>query len=222
MKITNKPVHLYFVRCIHVISGNEFGQQSAEYMAAYDIILIHVRKSNVYMGRVLLLGTLDHMQIQPANNQRPFLTENSIISCYKMIVLKRYVRSTGDAYFEVKYLVRKDCLTFDKESNLIERFRHLCSNTFTFVSRCNNPRIPITSFRLYSKKLLTREAIRVQYVDSLNLLRTRKAIDTEKYRYPCEWVRATLKTSLLLDHKFKESSQLLFLIGDIFECTFNA
>ena len=69
------------MRCIHVISGDEFGQQLTEYMATYDIILRHVSKSNVYMGGVLLLGTLDHMQIQPANNERPFLTENSIISC---------------------------------------------------------------------------------------------------------------------------------------------
>ena len=63
VKITNKPVQLYFVGCLHVISGDEFGQKLAEYMAKYDIILRNVRKSNVYMGGVLLLGTLDHMQI---------------------------------------------------------------------------------------------------------------------------------------------------------------
>ena len=50
-------------------------------MASYHIILRNVRKSNVYMRGVLLLGTLDHMQIQTANNQRSFLTENSILSC---------------------------------------------------------------------------------------------------------------------------------------------
>ena len=54
--------------------------------------------------------------------------DNSIISWYTMIVLKHYVRSTGDAYLEVQYLVRKDYLTFDKEPHLIERLIHLCSN----------------------------------------------------------------------------------------------
>ena len=152
------------------------------------------------------------MQIQPAKNQRPFLTANSIISCYKMVVLKHSVRSTGDAYLEVNSLVRKDYLTFDNERHLIERFRHLCSNISTFVSHWNDPRIPITAFRLYSKKLPTREAlhdyqnrIRVKYEDTPHLLRTRKAIDTEKSRYSHEWVRETFETSLLLDHKFKEA-----------------
>ena len=81
MKITNKPVELDFMRYLHVISGDEFCQQSAEYMASYYIILRNLRKSNVYMRGVLFLGTLDHMQIQTANNQRSFLTENSILSC---------------------------------------------------------------------------------------------------------------------------------------------
>ena len=88
-------------------------------MATYYVILRHVRKINVYMGGVLLLGTLDHMQIQPANNQHTFLTANSIIPCYKMVVLKHSVQSTGDAYLEVQYLVRKDYLKFDKEPHLI-------------------------------------------------------------------------------------------------------
>ena len=141
------------------------------------------------MGGVLPLGTLDHMQIQPANNQRLFLTSNSIILCYKMVVLKHSVRSTVDVYLEVRSLVRKDYLTFDKEPHLIERFRHLWSNIFTSMSHWNDPCIPITAFRVYSNKIPTREAlhdyqniIRVQYADSLNLLQTRKYIYTEKSR----------------------------------------
>jgi len=34
--------------------------------------------SDMYMGGVLVLGTLDHLQIQPSKNQHPFLTSNSI------------------------------------------------------------------------------------------------------------------------------------------------
>ena len=82
-------------------------------------------------------------------------------------------------------MVRIYYLTFDKEPHLIERFRYLCSDIFTFVSHWNEPRIPITAFRLYSKKLPTREAlhdyqnrISVQYEDTPYILRTRKAIDT--------------------------------------------
>uniref|UniRef100_A0A7S2S6V5 Uncharacterized protein n=1 Tax=Eucampia antarctica TaxID=49252 RepID=A0A7S2S6V5_9STRA len=64
-RIMNKTIQLNFVRSLHVICEDEFGQQSAEYMATYDILLRHVRKSNVHMGGMLILGTMDHMQIQP-------------------------------------------------------------------------------------------------------------------------------------------------------------
>ena len=121
-------------------------------MATYDIILRHVRKGNVYIGGVLLLGTLDYMQIKPAKNHRPFLTANSITSCYKMIFLKHSVQSTGDAYLEVQYLVRKDYLTFDKDPHLIEIFRYLCFKSCTFLSHWNDPHIIITPFRLYRKQ----------------------------------------------------------------------
>jgi hypothetical protein len=44
----------------------------------------------MFMGGVLLIGTLDHLQIQPING-RPFLTANAIIPGFKMIALKHSV-----------------------------------------------------------------------------------------------------------------------------------
>ena len=219
----NNPKQLDFIRSLHVIFGDEFGQQSAEYMATYDIILRHVRNSSIYIGGLLLIGTLDHLQIQPGKNQRPFFTSNSIISCYKMISLKQSVRSTGDLYLEVQSLVRKDYVTFDSQPHLIQRFRHICSDIFTFVDTWNDIRITPTTFRLYSKKLPTREAlkdyqnrIRREYEDRPNELRIRKSIDIEKSRYAHEWTRANDETSLDRDTKCKESSLLLFSVGAIF------
>lgn len=81
---------------------------------------------------------------------------------------------------------------------------------------------------MYSKKIPTREAlhdyqnrVRRQFEERTNELRTRKSVDVEKTIYSHEWVRATNETSLALDKKCKESSELLFSVGAIFECTFN-
>ena len=146
-----------------------------------------------------------------------------------MIFLKNSVRCSGDHYQEVQSLVRKDYLTFDREPNLIERFKDLSSNIFTFVTHWNDPIIPISAFHVYSKKLPSREAlrdhqnrIRLEYQDTPNNLCSRLAIDKEKSRYSHEWIRASHESSLALYHKCKASSQLLFSIGAIFECTFNA
>ena len=60
------------MRRIHVLCDDDFGQQSAENMATYDNIFFHVRKSDIYMEGVLIIGTLDHLQVQSSNRERPF------------------------------------------------------------------------------------------------------------------------------------------------------
>ena len=102
-----------------------------------------------------------------------------------MVVLKHSVWSTGDVYLEVQYLVHKDYLPFYKEPHIIERFRDLCYNIFTFLIHWNYPQIPITAFCLCGKKTPTREAIHeyqniisVKYEDTPHLSLTRKAIGT--------------------------------------------
>jgi hypothetical protein len=77
-KIERNSKMLNFLRSIHVLCGDEFGQQSAENMATYDIIFCFIRKSDIYMGGVLIIGTLYHLQIQPSNREQPFLFPNSI------------------------------------------------------------------------------------------------------------------------------------------------
>ena len=227
-KIERNAKMLNFLRSLHVLCGDEFGQQSAENMATYDIIFCHVRKSDIYMGGVLIIGTLDHLQIQPSNRERPFLLSNSILTCFKMIALQHSVRSTGDRYLEVQRLVCLDHTTFDQDPSLILKFRSLCSDIFTFVDNWNYPAIVPNTFRLYSKKLPTREALqdyqhRIRRIHSNNHsnMRTRRSIDVMKSRYSHEWIRANADISLLLDKLCKESATLIFTIGAIFECTFN-
>ena len=46
---------------------DELAQTSAEQIRAIDVILRHLRKSQIPFGGMLILGTMDHMQIQPIN-----------------------------------------------------------------------------------------------------------------------------------------------------------
>ena len=54
-----------------MILADEFGQLSSEFIGTIDIILCHLKRSNLMFGGVLLIGTLDHTQIQPWKG-RPF------------------------------------------------------------------------------------------------------------------------------------------------------
>ena len=212
---------------LHVIFADELGQISAEDISMYDIIFRHIRGSNMFMGGVLLIGTLDHLQIQPING-RPFLTANAIIPCFKMIALKHSVQATGSEYIELQSLVRKDYLEFDDNPNLMIRFRGICSRIFTFVDDWTDERITSQTFRVFSKRFPAKAALddfqfqlKQKYRENPTQLRYRKAEDCQKSRYSHDWRPAELDTSQLLDKKTREPQLLLFEVGLIYTCTFN-
>ena len=93
-KIQCNSVILNSILTLDVILADEFGQLSSEFIGTIDIILHHLRRSNLMFGGVLLIGTLDHTQIQPWKG-RPFLTSPQIIPCFEMVNLKHSVRTNN-------------------------------------------------------------------------------------------------------------------------------
>ena len=58
------------------------------------------------MGGILMIGTLDHLQIQPIDG-RLFILEHSISTCIKMFSLKRFVGASGDEIFKLQLIIQK-------------------------------------------------------------------------------------------------------------------
>ena len=212
---------------MHVIFADELGQISAEEFSVYDIILRNIRGSSTFMGGILLIGTLDHLQIQPING-RPFLTASVIIPCFKMIALKHSVRAVGSEYVELQSLVRKDYVEFDNNPDLLVRFREICSKIFTFVDSWDDDRITSQTFRVFSKKVPAKTALKDfqsklqnKYRENPSALPQRKSEDSQKSRYCHDWLPAEKETSEMLDKKCREPQLLLFEVGLIYTCTFN-
>eukprot|EP00957_Ditylum_brightwellii_P130117 9924812-Ditylum_brightwellii.AAC.1 len=44
--------------------ADEIGQMSSEFIQTIDIVLRQLRDNNIFLGGVLLIGTLDHTQIK--------------------------------------------------------------------------------------------------------------------------------------------------------------
>ena len=68
---------------------------SAVEITLYDYILRQVRGSNSFMGVILMIGTLDDLQIKPIDG-KPFLLACSIIPCIKIVSLKCSVCVSSD------------------------------------------------------------------------------------------------------------------------------
>lgn len=86
-KIEFDPPLLNFIQTLDVIFADELGQLSAEFVCTLNIILCRIRGNGNIFGGCLLIGTLDHTQIQPWDG-RPFLTSPLVIPAFDMVQLK--------------------------------------------------------------------------------------------------------------------------------------
>ena len=57
------------------------------------------------MGGILMIGTLDCLQIQPIYG-RPFLLAHSVIIFIQMVSLKCSVHESGDDFFGLQSIIR--------------------------------------------------------------------------------------------------------------------
>ena len=195
---------------------DEMGQVPSEILATIDIILRRVRDSNIYLGGVLMIFTMDHTQIQPIGG-RPILTSCHIITCFKMVALKHSVRASGDEVFtRIQKIARYTYRTFEEKPELIDEFISLCSDNFTFVDDWDDDGIPASTMRLYSKKVPAKDAAK-QFVErvrrQVNELdrKEKKAENVQKSRYSHQdWNLASQNTSSKLEQKLKEPTELLF------------
>ena len=227
-RMKRRPLSEDFVKSLHIIFADELGQLSAEDITVFDYILRQVRCSNLFMGGILLIGSLDHKQIQPIDG-RPFLLAHSVIPCIKTVALKHCVRATGNDYVELQSIIRKDYNEFDSNPELVQHFRDICSNIFTFVDNWDDEKITNETYRVFSKKFPGREALQIfqnrlcrKYNSNPSgNLRKRVSIDLQKSKIGHDWRTAGSDTSKILDQKFKENHTLYFEIGLIYQCTYN-
>ena len=73
------------------------------------------------MCGTLMIGTLDHLKIQPIDG-RPFIFSHPIITCIKTVSLKRSVSASWDGFFELQSIIQKYYNKFDSYQELIQRF----------------------------------------------------------------------------------------------------
>jgi predicted GIY-YIG superfamily endonuclease len=218
---------LHLILCIDVLICDEIGQLPADFFATIDMILRRIRDNSLYLGGVLLICTLDHLQIQAFTN-RPFLTSTHIISCFTMIALNHSVRAGNDINFmRIQQILRYSYKTLEDEPHLIEEFIELCSNHLTFDQDWNDQRIPTTAMRLYSKRIPAKEAAtdfanRIRRRYSTNELKEKTSDDVEKSQFSQqEWYTSSDRTTTALSQRLKEPRSLLFFRGAIYVCTFN-
>ena len=221
------PKKLEYLRSLQVLFFDEAGQVSDEMFAVIDIIFRRIKDSNIFMGGVLIIMSLDHSQLLPIEG-RPFLTSVHVIPCIKMVCLQHSIRANEDAQLQrIQEIARMNYRKFSEYPELVDEFVRLCSDSFTFVDSWDDPKITMSTMRLYSKRVPARDASkefvnRVRRRVEVGSRIERNAEDVMKNRYSHQdWRSASENVSTKLDQHLKEPQLLLFFKGAIYETTFN-
>ena len=140
-KLLRDPVKLDFIRCLDVIAADELGQLDDKFMGVTNLIFKQIRGSNLYLGGIKVLGTLDHTQIQPING-RPFLTSIHLLTSFKMIELGTSVRASSDPNWKrIQEIARYNYRTLMQSPEILDEFTNLISDNCTFVNEWTDNRI---------------------------------------------------------------------------------
>ena len=224
--ILQNPVKLNLIRTLDVICADELGQLSAEFVSAIGLILRKVRGVCSMFGGVLLIGTLDHTQIQPWECV-PFLTSTQIIPNFVMVGLRHSVRTNNEQAQRMQTIARENYHVLSQNPDMIDEFIRLASDNFTFVDSWESPFITPCTFRVYSKRVPVVEAGKIYIQRVLSLispenLRRQDAVDVSKMiNARIDWTDANNDTSEKIEVKVKEPRTLLFYPDAVYECTYN-
>ena len=75
-----------------------------------------------------------------------------------MVMLKTSVRALGDVQFQrLQEIARIYYMEYEESPALLDKFKNLLSETFTFVDSWISPVIMPSKYRLYGKRLLAND-----------------------------------------------------------------
>ena len=225
----NPILYAFFLR-LDAIAIDEFGQLSAELFSAFDIFLRILRGVNTFFGGVVVIGSIDHVQIRTFTGL-PVLLSPHILTSFNIQALEHSVRAARDANLRsINDLCRlpKHRL-LENNGRLLEDFVSLVSDHCTFVDNWDSPLIPKDAVRIFGRKIPVRNAEKVFRDGEVKRCQAaglpfviRRSVDTQMASEShANWQVATRSVSEQLSHKVKEPRELLFFEYAVYEFTCN-
>jgi hypothetical protein len=225
--LLRKPEYIEVLRTVNVLFIDEIGQVSAELLSTLDILLRKIRNSNIFFGGLLIIASLDHRQLPPVKG-RPFLMSPHVLTCFKFSILEHSVRASSDPNLQrIIKIARMHPDEYVRYPRLIEDFKNLARNSFTFVPSWQDPIITPDVFRILSRKKSSQEACddyisQVKFqLDARDYIEV-QAIDLQNpVNSLMDWSLANESVSKALDKKTKEPRSIILFKGAVYEFTYN-
>jgi predicted GIY-YIG superfamily endonuclease len=223
INLYKNPAKLAFLQRLDVLCFDELGQAAAELVSCIDLIFRMVRKSDQFFGGVLLIATIDPVQLKPIKG-RPFLVSPFVLTCFRFSSLRHSVRAADDAFFQrIQDISRM--LTHLYTPGILVEMTELLLTHCTFVDSWSDPRITDTMLRCFGRNAAIRhEAKRFmnEVVASGRRVLYREADDYELSTLShSHWQLASPAVSRALTKEVKEPKVLPFFDMAVYEMTYN-
>ena len=229
ISLQKHPEFLVFLRRLDVLFVDEIGQLSAELLSTLDIIMRRIRDSSLFMGGVLIIATIDQVQLRPIKGL-PFLLSPYVLTLFSMGILKHYVRcSRCVALQELNRIARFFTTDQEEQERELQVFAQLLERHCTFIESWDDPIITDEVLRVFPRKkaaneatshFLKRKESQMKSAGKVYFKRTAEdsMIGMESHS---DWEKASKGVSAYLNSNVPEPSVLHFFEGAVFQFTCN-
>jgi hypothetical protein len=223
ISLYKSPERLGLLQRLDVLFFDELGQASSELISCIDMILRHVRGSDQFLGGVLLIATIDPLQLRPIKG-RPFLVSPFVLTCFRFSVLMHSVHAADDPFLQrIQDISRM--LTHEYTPEILAEMAELIETHCTFVDSWSDIRITNTMLRCFGRNAAIRqEGIRFMNEIGASGMRVlyREADDFELSTLShSHWQPATPAVVKALTKKVREPKVLPFYEMAVYEMTYN-
>jgi len=217
------PEKLEYLRTLDLLLLDETGNIPAEILSVMDIVLRYIRNSNKPFGGLLIIATMDNLQIEPPTGRHPLLS-SLFISTFMFFRLSECVRAANDPHWRrVQEITRYPPHMLTDEVK--EEFINLLVNHCTWVKSDDDPSIPANSLWVYGKNSPIRQQEQKLFskITKTNSGITYLVSKSEDHERTVEgsMIPASQATSDLIDSKVKEPQKLYFYERGRYQITAN-
>ena len=189
-----------------------------------------LRGSDLFFGGVLLICTLDHLQLRPIKGL-PLLLSPHIMTSFWLMTLKHLVRASQDPQLQrIIDICRMSKAQYIENPQVIDELKCLLKDNCTWVDSWDSPEIPNNAIRCFGMRKPAQRA-EARYIDQVRLecfrqnksFLTIKATDLQQAQQShAPWTPATSLVISQLNRKVREPEVLAMFQFAAYEFTFNS
>lgn len=217
--IYRNPQLLFFWQCLDYLYIDELGLMYAELLATLDIIARYIKHSGVFMGGMLIISSMDILQLMPWQGT-PIMMSINMIAEFKFHELVESVRAANCAALrEICSLTRN--ISWSLED--IDRFSFLLSTSCMFLSSLVDSRIPEDAVFIFGRHepCLQVEKQMLEQLRRMSIPLVISLATDEESTTGGNWHPAALPIVRKLSRQQKRKKQLVFYKNARFEFCHN-